>query len=282
MKLVRFMLIGMVISLSVLSSRSIAKDAGDKSLTAQEISYKANIAAYYQGHDGKVRAKMVITSKTGGKYIREFIVLRKNYGDNGDQKYYVYFVKPADVRRMAYMVHKHAAPGVEDDRWMYIPSLDLVHRVASTDKRNSFVGSNFLFEDVSGRALEADDVELLETNDKGYLLKKTPNDPTEVVEFSYYTMFIDKKSFMPLDIKFYDKSGNLYSRIQVAKMLTIQGYPTVVESVVENFKLDLKTVMTFTDVQYDIGLEDNVFAERCLRRAPRECCQRRSNKGARR
>ncbi len=273
MKLVKFMLIGMVISLSILSSRLIAQDTGNKQLTAQEISEKANIAAYYQGKDGKVRAKMVIRSKTGGKYVREFIVLRKNYSDNGDQKYYVYFVKPADVRRMAYLVHKHAAPGVDDDRWMYVPSLDLVHRIAATDKRNSFVGSNFLFEDVSGRALDADDVELLKTTDKGYLIKKTPNDPTEVVEFSYYTMFIDKKTFMPLDIKFYDKKGELYSRIQVAKMLMIQGYPTVVESVVENFKLGLKTVMTFTDVQYNIGLKDNIFEERSLIRAPKECCQ---------
>ncbi len=275
MKLIKFMLVGMVISLSTLSSRVIAEDTAGKQLTAQEIAEKANIAAYYQGKDGKVRAKMVIKSKTGGKYVREFIVLRKNYSDNGDQKYYVYFVKPADVRRMAYLVHKHAAPGVDDDRWMYIPSLDLVHRIAATDKRNSFVGSNFLFEDVSGRALEADDVELLKTTDKGYLLKKTPNDPTEVVEFSYYTMFVDKKTFMPLDIKFYDKAGELYSRVQVVKMLMIQGYPTVVESMVENYKLGLKTIMTFTDVQYNIGLKDSVFAERSLLRAPKECCQYR-------
>ena len=38
---------------------------------------KANVAAYYQGEDGKARVKMTITNKQGKKQYREFIILRK-------------------------------------------------------------------------------------------------------------------------------------------------------------------------------------------------------------
>ena len=66
---------------------------------------KANVAAYYQGDDGKAKVKMTITNKQGQQRLREFIILRKDTEDGGDQKYYVYFQKPADVRKMVFMVH---------------------------------------------------------------------------------------------------------------------------------------------------------------------------------
>ena len=89
-----------------------AQDAPD----VQTIVEKANIAAYYQADDGKATVKMVITSEGGQKRQREFNILRKDVKDGGDQKYFVYFNKPADVRRMTYMVHKHAAIDKDDDK----------------------------------------------------------------------------------------------------------------------------------------------------------------------
>ncbi len=37
-----------------------------------------------------------------------------------------------------------------------LPDLDLVKRIAAGDKRTSFVGSHFLYEDISGRAVQED------------------------------------------------------------------------------------------------------------------------------
>jgi len=91
----------------------------------QTIVKKANIVAYYQGKDGKATVKMTITNKRGQKRERQFNILRKDVEDGGDQKYFVYFLRPPDVRRTVYMVHKHADPGKDDDRWLYLPALDL-------------------------------------------------------------------------------------------------------------------------------------------------------------
>ena len=52
---------------------------------------KANVMAFYQGNDGKARVSMVITDSNGREREREFVILRKDMEDGGEQKSYVYF-----------------------------------------------------------------------------------------------------------------------------------------------------------------------------------------------
>ena len=237
---------------------------------------KANIAAYYQGNDGRANVKMVITNKQGQQRLREFIIFRKDEQDSGDQKYYVYFEKPADVRKMVYLVHKHTAKDKDDDRWLYLPSLDLVKRIAASDKRTSFVGSDFLYEDVSGRNLEEDVHELIDTTEKYYVVKNTPKNP-DTVEFTYYNVSIDRKTFLPMKMEFFEKDNKFYRTIESVKVDNIEVtdgdkkivLPTVTKSVVSDLKTSSKTEMEFSDVKYNIKLED-IFTERYLRRPPRE------------
>ncbi|HUW18443.1 MAG TPA: outer membrane lipoprotein-sorting protein [Sedimentisphaerales bacterium] len=245
-----------------------AKAESEQVPDVNTIVHKANLVAYYQGKDGRAKVNMTITNKNGQKREREFIILRKDVEDGGDQKYFVYFLKPADVRKMVYMVHKHADVKKDDDRWLYLPALDLVKRIAAGDKRTSFVGSDFLYEDVSGRSLEEDVHELTETTEKFFVVKNVPKQP-DTVEFSYYTVSIDSNTYVPMKMEFYDKNGKLYRVIESVKVETIQGFPTVVKSVVSDLNTGSKTEMEFSDIKYDIDLGD-IFTERYLRAPPRE------------
>jgi len=243
-------------------------NAGQEIPDVQTIVSKANIVAYYQGDDGKAKVKMVITDKQGQKRERQFNILRKDVSDGGDQKYFVYFELPADVRKMAYMVHKYTDPRKDDDRWLYLPALSLVKRIAAGDKRTSFVGSDFLYEDVSGRSLEEDTHELIQTTDEFFVVKNVPKRP-DTVEFGYFNVSIDRKTYVPMKMEFYDKDGKFYRVIESQKVEKIQGFDTVVKSVVSNLKTGGKTEMEFTDVQYNINLGD-IFTERYLQRPPKE------------
>jgi hypothetical protein len=144
-------------------------------VNVEEVVNKANLAAYYAGDDGRAEVNMTITDSQGRERNREFVILRKDVEDGGKQLFYVYFKKPSDVKKMVFMVHKNVTS--DDDRWMYLPALDLVKRIAASDKRTSFVGSNFMYEDVSGRNLSEDTRELVESNDSHYLIKNTPKKP---------------------------------------------------------------------------------------------------------
>lgn len=234
-----------------------------KDLDVDTIIARANEAAYYAGNDGHAK----VTMKLSDGRTREFTILRRNADEGGDQKFYVFFTAPSDVRRMAYLVHKH--PGGDDDRWLFLPALNLVKRIAPGDKRTSFVGSDFFYEDVSGRGIEEDTHKLVNTTDTQYVVKNTPKKPGSV-EFSSYTVWIDKETFLPRKSEYLDKNGKLTRRVQATKVETIGGYPTVVESYAEDIASGSKTVNTFWEIRYDLGLKDRIFTERFLRRPPRE------------
>jgi hypothetical protein len=242
-----------------------------------EIVRKANHMALYQGLDGKGRVTMIIKDKQGWVRKREFNMLRKNDDQKDqDQKYYAFFHSPADVRKMAFMVHKHGSPEKNDDRWLYMPSLDLVKRIAAGDKRTSFVGSDFLYEDISGRSPREDTHELIKTTDRHYILKNVPKNPGAVA-FEYYMAYIDKKTFIPMKIAFFKAGGTLYRIIKSMKVEKIVAeengrpvvYPTVTVSIARNLETGSETEMTFSNISYNIGLSENIFTERYLRRPPR-------------
>ena len=239
----------------------------EKALTADEIVDKANLVSYYAGGDGRADVKMTITDRGGRTRVREMTILRKDVEEGKDQKFFVYFHRPSDVRKMTYLVWKHV--GRDDDRWLYQSALDLVKRIAGSDKRTSFVGSDFLYEDISGRGVDEDVHELIRTEDEAYVIRNTPKE-TGGIEFTYYDVWIDRSTFLPTKAEYYDRKEKKYRTIEALEVKDIQGHPTVTQSKASNLESGGNTVSDFTNVQYDIGIPGDVFTERYLRRAPRK------------
>ena len=244
----------------------LAGYAGAQELTADQIVEKANQASYYAGADGRSDVKMTIRGAGGSERVREMTILRMNT-DGSDQKFYVYFKAPADVRKMAYLVWKKVDGN--DDRWLWLPALNLNKRIAPGDKRTSFVGSDFLYEDVSGRSPAEDTHELVETTDKHYVIKNTPKKPGSV-EFKSYTVWINKETFLPHKAEYIDGNGKVYRRVEATKVEMVDGKPTVIESVAQDLNSGSMTINEFQNVKYDLGLNERIFTERFLRRPPRE------------
>jgi outer membrane lipoprotein-sorting protein len=246
----------------------VALNAAPHVLAAQdltdiaEIVQRANLAAYYAGDDGRARVRMTITDGSGQERVREFVLLRSEVSEGGDQNYAVLFSRPADVRNTVFLVKKHV--GREDDRWLYLPGLDLVKRIAAGDKRTSFVGSHFVYEDVSGREVEEDTHELVETTETHYVINNTPNDPGSA-DFASWKLWIDKTTFIPTKAEYVDDTGEVYRRVEALEVAEFGGYPTVTKAQVADLRSGGRTVAEFRNIEYDLGIPDNVFSERTLR-----------------
>ncbi|HRC58413.1 MAG TPA: outer membrane lipoprotein-sorting protein [Kofleriaceae bacterium] len=235
--------------------------------TLDEIIARTNHAAYYQGKDGRARVKMTITDKQGRKRERELTILRRNSDEkkDADQQYYVYFHGPADVAKTVFMVHKKVSG--DDDRWLYLPGLDLVKRIAAADKRTSFVGSDFVYEDVSGRGLTEDTHKLTKTTKSYYVLEHVPRS-RDKVNFARYVMYVHLTTFLPTKVEYYNDKGEIIRVMTVDKVEKIQGYPTPVRTTMEDRASGSKTTIEYSNIEYDLKLPDDIFTERYLRRAP--------------
>ncbi|WP_196138166.1 outer membrane lipoprotein-sorting protein [Aliikangiella sp. G2MR2-5] len=244
-----------------------AKNINDDELTADEIVVKASLASYYGGNDGRTMARMKIVDANGRTQLRQFTILRKDVEEGGKQKFLVVFSRPTDVAGTVFMVHKK--PGSQDDRWLYLPALDLVKRISAGDKRTSFVGAHYFYEDVSGRSPDEDKHELVMESEAFYQMRHTPKEPTSV-EFSYYLTWIDKKTFLPVKIQYFDASNKATRLIEAVETINVQGIPTVVRAKVSNLTDGSYTLMEFKKMTYDLGIDEDVFTESALRNPPKK------------
>lgn len=231
-----------------------------------EIMKKSQSAFLYAGKDFKARVVMKLISKSGQERLREMTMLRKNFGEaGGDQKYFIYFFKPQDVRDMTFMVYKY--PAKDDDRWLFVPAINMVRRIAAQDKTSSFVGSDFTYEDVSGRDIEDDTHEIVKEEKLGerntYVIKSAPK--AQDVDYKYKLSWIDKESFLPLKEEYYDRKGELYRIFTADEIKDVQGFPTITKRQMKNIQTGHRTEAAFIKTDYDIGIEDSLFSERYLK-----------------
>lgn len=237
-------------------------------IDGDEVMGKALATFYYQGGDQRARAHMSIVDKQGRERVREMTLLRKNLdGVHGKQKYYVYFSKPSDVSKMVFMAWKNVVR--DDDRWLYLPALDLVKRIAASDERASFVGSNFFYEDVSGRGLVEDDHRLVGETDAEYIVSSVPK-VAAAVEFSRYQVWVDKASYLPMKIEYYDASGAVYRVYRTLAHEVIDSYATVTQATMADLRTGGVTTIDYSAIHYSNDIPEDVFTERYLRRPPKQ------------
>lgn len=233
----------------------------------EQIVERANLAAYYAGDDGKAQARMIIVDEQGKRQMRQFTILRKDQTDLGSQDILVFFSRPTNVKDTVFRVEKNI--GFDDNRWLFLPALDLLKRISAGDKRTSFVGSHFYYEDVSGRNPQEDNFTLISTDNGFYTLKAQPKNQSSV-EFAYYIVKIDQQHYLPTETIYYDENQQAIRKMQVIKTKEIDGITTVVKSRITDLLNNGYTDMQFRKVKYNNGIPDAIFSERSMRTPPKK------------
>ena len=215
------------------------------------------IRAFYYPGSG-VRAKVVMRlgreGRDGGERVMS--MLRLNTSESGEQKYMLYFHKPGDVRRMSCMVYKHV--NLPDERWMFVPLTGSVVKVQAPD-RSSFLGSDFMREELSGRDVGADRHTFLrEEAIEGRACHVVESRPREAADFTRYVTWVDRETSLPLKQEYYDIRGNLArvftgARIErwPSQKRPSTTYPTLMERTMRNLTSGRWTSVVLDSVVYD-------------------------------
>jgi len=268
------LLAGLGLFVASLSPGQDRPPAGSGAPTATAIVEKSQQAFYYPASDMKAKVTMELITDDGKKRTRVLAMLRKNDPASRNQKYFLYFHEPGDIRRTAFLVWKY--PEKDDDRWIFIPAVNMVRRVAARDSRSSFVGSDFTYEDVSGRDVSADTHTLVREEKLGdadcYVVESVPK---AAAEYTKKLAWIDRTTFLPRKEEYYDAQGEL-ARVFTADAIENvaagagKTVPTITKRTVKNVKSGHRTEVRFEGVAYDVGLDDNLFAERALQSPPQK------------
>ena len=127
-------------------------------LTADEVARR--IQDRDTGRDSQVTMRMKLADRHGR--IRERVldvsVLRGRQAPgaapgapDGDRRL-IRFSYPNDIRGTSFLVWEH--PSADDERFLVLPSLGRTRRIAGSETQDSFVGSDFTYEDIGGRELD--------------------------------------------------------------------------------------------------------------------------------
>jgi len=240
---------------------------------ADEIIKKAHMNAYYQGDDGRAQMVMKAYAKGSDKpIVKLFYMMRLDIEEGGKQMFYIYFVKPSDIKGTTFLVHKYIDK--DDFRRLYIPASDKVIPIAGSRKQDPFMGSDFTYEDVSGRYYTRDNHSLLGSEKMlGYDCHVTESVPKEKEKtIAKMKAWIDKKTFIPIRVDFYNHDGVVYRTYESKDIKDIDGFPTIMERVMTSPLNGTKTIIKINPekVNYNIGLKEDIFSERSLKNPPME------------
>jgi outer membrane lipoprotein-sorting protein len=235
----------------------------------EEIVQSSLDTLYSPGDDQSTTIQMELINSQGQSRKRQLTMLRKDVGSTGDQKYYIYFHSPTDVKGTAFLIHKLASS--EDDRWLYIPAVKMIKRIAANDKRSSFVGSDFTYEDVSGRDINDEKHTLLrEENINGRNTYVIESAPKTVIDYTKRISWVDAENWLPIKEEFYDVQNKLVREFSADKIEEIQGTWTITQRTMSNKLTGHRTTVHYEQVKYNNNLEDELFSERYLRNPPRQ------------
>lgn len=237
----------------------------EATMTGREAMELSNHRTYYSGGDRTTSGRVVVEDKNGTIRSRATRTIRLDDQLGGEQSYLVYFEEPTDLERTTFLVNKK--PGLDDERWLYLPELDMVRRIEAGDKRTHFVGTDLFYEDVSGRHLDSDKHTLLEDEKKYWIVRSEPIKKGEA-EFAWYKTWVHKKTHLPIRVEYYDTNEKLYRRTSVKKVRMVSKIPTPTKIVIEDFNTGSTTTQTCLAVEFSRGLEKELFVEQSLRKPP--------------
>jgi len=217
------------------------------------------------GKDRTSILTMTLINSNGSTRIRKIKQFYKDFGS--EEKNIMFFMSPADVKNTSFMNWSYDSDK-PDDQWIYLPALKKVKRISSDSKSDYFMGSDFTYDDLGDRKLDADVHKLLreETVDgiACYVVESVPKD--EDYMYSKTITWIRKDNFVGVKREFYDEDGELLKTLSIKEVKNVSGIWIITHSEMHNVQKDHKTIMKLTDVKINTGVPASMFTERMMMR----------------
>ena len=232
------------------------------------------------GRDSRAEMRMRLYDRQGRMRERTMEVLTlkgaggRGQGAEGDRTL-VRFLSPNDIRGTGLLVWEH--PNADDERFLYLPALGRVRRIAGEERQESFAGSDLSYEDIGGRELADYSYAFASENATwmapgggavpAWALESRARDSGADYPRSVSLVLKDRLIVAHADI--FNRRNERAKVVDVRRLEQINGIWTVMDLVVVNEQQRTRTELTTTSIRYNVGLTEDDFSRRRLEEGAR-------------
>jgi len=205
------------------------------------------------------RSRMVIAAKDGS--TTERLLDQYSSKATGTTRTLIVFQKPAGVAGTRFLTVEKTGGG--DDRWIYLPSLGKVRRIAASEGSGSFMGTDMSYDDISSanRDATADTHAILREEavdgETCYVIESVPKDAS--YQYSKMISWIAKDTKVSKKIELYDRKGALAKTLEILKVQDVQGRLTPMVTKMSTIADKTSTTINVEIMKYDEKIPDGVF-----------------------
>lgn len=219
--------------------------------------------------DRTQRLKIRIIDRRGGERLRDLMIYLKKYSEDRTRTI-VFFESPPDVKGVGFL--QWADPHAKDEQWLYVPELKRVRQISGAAKRESFVGTDFSFNDL---AIIGQITEWSETDAHATLLRDEDVDgrSCHVIEFTpgakdfgygKVVIWLRADDLVIVKYSMHDTAGRQEKVLTLGDVRPVGQIPTPFTMEMKNIESGSHTVVDFAEIKYDTHLSDEMFSQRAL------------------
>lgn len=234
------------------------ESAEEEELGPDEIIERAverNAVGFEAGH---AQVVLTIFDRAGEERARHLDVRSKRSDDRSQTL--MTLSDPAEVRGQAFLIVEN--PDGEDDMWMYLPAFEVTRRVEGGQRRSAFLGSHFTFADLESRDLRQADYERRDDDQIGehdvYVIEARPTSPEES-DYEKVVAFVRQSDFIPLRVRFYDKSGDLQKTLFAEEIDQTDDDTAYIRRMSLHAESGGNTRIEIQGLDTDVDLPDSLF-----------------------
>ena len=198
---------------------------------------------------------MILIDKDGTQKTRKMKMWQK-----GEDKKLDRFLSPADVKGVSLLSLS------DDEMYLYMPAFHKIRRIASSAKNESFMGTDFTYDDMNMNKLsDKYNAKILKEDANTVTLELTPK-PGKDVSYSKEIMVVNKKNDLAEKVEFYNKGREKEKVLTADETKKVGKYWTITKMTMENILNNHKTQIITEDLKFDVGLPNKLFTKRMLKK----------------
>jgi hypothetical protein len=222
------------------------------------------------GRDSRAELRMRLFDRQGRVRERALTLLALRGTRGAGDRLLIRFSYPNDIRNTGFLVLEHAE--ADDERFLYLPALGRVRRIAGEEKQDSFVGSDLSYEDIGGRDVVDYTYAFVDTNASwtapdgaklpAWSLESRARDRR--AEYPRSVSLVLKERFIVVGADIYNRREERVKRFDVRRLERVDGIWTVLDLAMANERDRTRTELTTTSIRYNVGLTEQDFTRRQL------------------